>query len=571
MADNLRTTTPGRPWPVFRSLAGYQPASVARDLIAGLTLAAIVIPEQMATARLGGLPPQFGFFAFIAGAIAFLIFGSNRFMSVGADSTITPIFAGGLLLMAASGSPQYLTLAAALGVMVGIIIIGAGLGRMGWIANLLSVPVTTGFLAGIAVHIVASQAPSALGVTGASGGPLLHQLAVIWQAAPNANLYAVAIAAGVVVLTAGAHMASARIPGALIGTVLATLAVVGLGLEAHGVAVLGVIQGGLPHFALPLIGPGQILQMLPLALLIAMVAMVQTGATSRSFPSVPGQPADIDTDYVGLGVGNLFAGLFGGFPVDASPPRTGIVCESGARSQLAGLAAVAAVVLLLIFGTGLLTHVPRAALSGVLLFVAARIVRVRQMRAIAATSPAEFLLILGTTAAIVVLPIETGVAVGISLSLLHGMWASVQPRSYRMHRVPGTTVWWPTTPTHDGETLAGVAVVGFQAPLSFLNAYTFRRVLLNAIAPGQEAVKLLVLEATGIIDIDFTAAEIFKEVIGRCKDAGVIFAVARLEAVDAQAAFSRLGLAAALGENRLFDSVNAAVTTLAPDAVPAPA
>ena len=570
MADNLRATTPGRPWPVFRSLAGYQPASIARDLIAGLTLAAIVIPEQMATARLGGLPPQLGFFAFIAAATAFMIFGSNRFMSVGADSTITPIFAGGLVLLAASGSAQYLTLAAALGVMVGVIIIAAGLARMGWIANLLSVPVTTGFLAGIAVHIVASQAPGALGVTAASG-PLLHQLVAIWQAAPNANLDAVAIAGGVVALTAGAHLVNARIPGALIGMVLATWAVVALGLEAHGVAVLGIIQGGLPGFAVPVIGLGQILQMLPLALLIAMVAMVQTGATSRAFPSDPGQPPDIDIDYVGLGVGNLLAGLFGGFPVDASPPRTGIVVESGGRSQLAGLAAVAAVLLLLVFGTGLLTHVPRAALSGVLLFVAARIVRVKQMREIAARSSAEFLLILCTTAAIVVLPIESGVAVGIGLSLLHGMWSSVNPRSYRMHRTPGTTVWWPDSPTHKGETLAGVVVIGFQAPLSFLNADAFRRAMVNAIAPGAGTVKLLVLEATGIIDIDFTAAEIFKAVIAACKDAGVIFAVARLEAHDAQTAFDRLGVSAALGEGRLFDSVDQAVTTLAPGAVPQPA
>jgi MFS superfamily sulfate permease-like transporter len=188
------------------------------------------------------------------------------------------------------------------------------------------------------------------------------------------------------------------------------------------------------------------------------------------------------------------------------------------------------------------------------------------MRAIALVSPIEFLLILGTAAAIVVLPIESGVAAGIGLSLLHGMWSSVQPRSYRMHRVPGTTVWWPTTRHSTGETLAGVVVVGFQAPLSFLNAYTFRRTMLAAIAPGSPATRLLVLEATGIIDIDFTAAQIFKDVVACCRAAGVTFAVARLEAIDAQAALHRLGLAAVLGENRLFNSVNDAITALAPDA-----
>jgi len=557
-------------WPVFRSLAGYRPGFIAPDLIAGLTLAAIVIPEQMATARLGGLPPQLGFFAFIAASTAFLIFGSNRFMSVGADSTITPIFAGGLVALAGAGSPQYLALAAVLALLVGVVILGAGLGKMGWIADLLSVPVTTGFLAGIAAHIIASQAPAALGVAAASGN-LLQQLAGLWRAAPHANPYAVAIAGGVLALTAGAHLLNARIPGALIGMALATWAVVALGLEAHGVSVLGVIQGGLPVLALPTVRLTQVLQMAPLALLIALVAMVQTGATSRAFPSDPGEPPDLNGDYVGLGAANLLAGLFGAFAVDASPPRTGIVSESGGRSQLTGLFAVAVVVLLLVFGARLLTHVPHAALAGVLLFVAARIIRVKQMRAVATSSPVEFALIAATAAAIVILPIQSGAAIGVGLSLVYGMWSSVQPRSYEMHRVPGTTVWWPTTATSRGETLAGVVVIGFQAPLSFLNADTFRRVMLAAMRPGSGAVKLLVLEATGVIDIDFTAAETFKDVIAQARGAGVIFAVARLEAFNAQAAFARLGLDAALGEDRMFNSVSDAVAALAPDATPEPA
>ena len=557
-------------WPLLRSLAGYRPGFIAPDLLAGLTLAAIVIPEQMATARLGGMPPQVGFFAFIAASLAFLVFGSNRFMSVGANSTIAPIFFGGLVLIVGAGSPQYLALAAALALLVGVIILAAGLGRMGWIADLLSVPVTIGFLAGIAVHIIASQAPAALGVA-PSGGDLLQQLAGLWRAAPQANPYAAGIAGGVLALTVAAHLVSGRIPGALVGMALATWAVVGLGLEAHGVTVLGGIPGGLPHFVLPAPRIDQLMQMAPLALLIALVAMVQTGATSRAFPSDPGEPPDVNGDYVGLGVANLLAGLFSGFPVDASPPRTGIVAESGGRSQLAGLFAVAVVVLLLVFGTGLLTHVPHAALAGVLLFVAVRIIRVRQMREVARTSPAEFMLILGTAAAIVVLPIESGVATGIGLSLLYGMWSSVSPRTYRLHRLPGTTVWWPTTPSAKGETLEGTVVVGFQAPLSFLNADKFRSVMRDAMKPDPKPVKLLVLEATGIIDIDFTAAEVFKDVIDRTREAGVIFAVARLEAYNAQAAFDRFGLRKALGEDRLFASVSDAVAALAPDARPIPA
>ena len=153
------TADTSKAWLVFRSLNGYRIQFLSHDLFAGLTLAAIAIPEQMATARLGGFAPQIGFFAFLAGSLAFAAFGSNRFLSCGADSTITPIFAGGLALLAASGSADYLTLAAALALMVGLFLLAAGIFRLGWIADLLSIPVTTGFLAGISVHILISQLP----------------------------------------------------------------------------------------------------------------------------------------------------------------------------------------------------------------------------------------------------------------------------------------------------------------------------------------------------------------------------------------------------------------------------
>src|ERR1035437_4521456 len=153
------TADTARPWPVFRSLRAYQIQFISHDLFAGLTLAAIAIPEQMATARLGGFAPQIGFFAFLAGSLAFAVFGSNRFLSCGADSTITPIFAGGLALLAVSGSPEYAVLAAALALMVGLLLLAAGIFRLGWIADLLSIPVPIGFLAGISVHILISQMP----------------------------------------------------------------------------------------------------------------------------------------------------------------------------------------------------------------------------------------------------------------------------------------------------------------------------------------------------------------------------------------------------------------------------
>jgi len=564
LAGSRAKTSPGsdRSWPVLRSFAGYRAPFIGPDLLAGVTLAAIAIPEQMATAKLGSLPPQFGFFAFIAGTLAFLVFGSNRRMSVGADSTITPIFAGALALMAAAGSPQYIALAAALGLMVGVIVMAAGALRMGWIADLLSVPVTTGFLAGIAIHIIVSQTPSALGVAPVVGG-LPHRLLLLWGEAPSINLYALAIAAGVLALSAGAHAVSARLPGPLIGMGLATWAVIALGLEGRGVAVLGGVQGGLPRLVMPIVSLDRYPPLLPLALLIALVAMVQTAATARAFPPTSGADPDVDRDYIGLGAGSLLSGLFGSFPVNASPPRTAIVVGSGGRSQLSGLAAIAIVALLLAFGAGLLTHVPKAALSGVLFFVALRLLRIGQMRDVLKASGAEFALIVLTAAAIILLPIESGVAVGIGLSLLHGVWSSARARIRPMHNVPGTTIWWPTTGPAQGDSAPGVVVVGFQAPLSFLNADNFRRQVTASAHVGQGDVKLLILEAAGIIDIDFTAAQVFRRLIADLRQAGVTFALARLEAVEAQRAFIRFGLRALIGEDHIFDSVAGAVAGLA--------
>src|SRR5438128_2838668 len=285
-------------WPVFRSLRSLRASDLPGDLIAGLTLAAIAIPEQMATARLGGFSPQIGFFAFMMGSIGFAMFGANRFLSCGADSTITPIFAGGLLLMAASGSADYQALAVALALMVGVILILGSLFRMGWIANLLSTPVTTGFLAGISVHILVSQMPGVLGLPTPSG-PMLDRIGILARHLGEANLFTVCIGFGVLAIVAGSEKINARIPGALIGLIAATAAVIWAGLERKGVNVVGTVPGTLPKASLPDLYPEQWARLAPLSFLIAIVVMVQTAATTRSFPSDPDQPADVDRDFLG--------------------------------------------------------------------------------------------------------------------------------------------------------------------------------------------------------------------------------------------------------------------------------
>ena len=206
-----------------------------------------------------------------------------------------------------------------------------------------------------------------------------------------------------------------------------------------------------------------------------------------------------------------------------------MVSETGGQSQLAGLAAVAIVILLLVFGASLLRQIPNAALGGVLLFVALRIVRVGQIVTIFRQSLGEFLLIFLTAAAIIVLPIEQGVGIGIALSLLHGIWSTTRARVLVFERVRGTSIWWPSSSNLPGEREPGALVVGFQAPLSFLNAYNFRHDILAALKSSPEKARLLVLEATGIVEIDFTAAQILIDLIRSCHADGVDFAMARLE------------------------------------------
>ncbi|MGJ5206915.1 SulP family inorganic anion transporter [Bradyrhizobium sp. HKCCYLR20261] len=549
-------------WPLLRSLQGWRISALPADLAAGLTLAAIAIPEQMATAKLGGFTPETGFFAFIAGSLGFALFGANRFLSCGADSTITPIFAGGLALLAASGSPDYGSLAAALALLVGVMLVLAGGFKLGGIANLLSVPVTVGFLAGIAVHIIVSQLPGVLGLP-SPGGPTLARIAAMAGELGKANGTTMLIGFGVLATITLCERISARIPGALIALVAATLFVIAAGLEAHGVQVIGSVTGAMPMPSIPLIGPEQWAKLVPLAFLIAVVVMVQTSATTRSFSSDPDHPADVDRDFLGAGAGSLLAGLFGAFPVNASPPRTGIVVETGGRSQAAGLLAAVIVLLLVLFGARLLAHVPEAALGGVLLFVALRIIRVGQIASIYRASKGEFLLIVATAAAIVVLPIEQGVALGITLSLLHGIWSTTRAHLITFERVPETTIWWPAHPQIKGEQLSDIAVIGFQAPLSFLNAATFRADLQHLLQ--RRSPRLLVLEASAMVEIDFTAAQTLREVITLCNRDGIVFAVARLESLRAQEAFERFGLYDVLPRDRVFHSVDLALQKLGGD------
>ena len=346
-----------------------------------------------------------------------------------------------------------------------------------------------------------------------------------------------------------------RLPGALIAMILASLLVWSLGTAGHGVATLGMVQLGPLGATVPHLAYSDFANLLPLALIVALVVMIQTTATSRSFPdAIDG--VDINRDLLGVGFGNILSGVIGGFPANGSPPRTAIVAESGGRSRLAGLCAAIVVSTFLAFGLRLLATVPLAALAGLLMFVAQRIFRFDTIRNVAKRSRAEFVLLFITAAAIVILPIAIGVGIGIALSLLHGVWTITQTRAVSFEQVPDTTVWWPASQKFKGTTRAGVVVVGFQAPLFFLNAEVFRRTLEDAVLAASQPIRAVVLEASSIVEIDFTGAQALIATIHFWNDRGVNFYVARLESLRAQQAMEKYKILPLLGAAQTFHSVD---------------
>jgi MFS superfamily sulfate permease-like transporter len=349
-----------------------------------------------------------------------------------------------------------------------------------------------------------------------------------------------------------------RIPGALIGVVGASVAVSLLHLDARGVTTVGAVASGLPRVAVPTLDVSEAVSLLRLALLVAVVCIMQTSAVARSFPPTDGSEPEIGRDLGAVGVGSILAAFIGGFPVNASPPRTALCTSAGGRSQLSGLIAVGVIIGLLVFASGLLAYVPQAALAGILVFVATHIFRVGVMRHVLGRARVEFLLLVVTAIAIVVLPIVDAVMLGIVLSVLHGVYLVARPAAGLLFQAPQTTIWWTPEPGRALVQDPEVLVFGFAAPLLFMNAHYFRRRLEGACA-GRPVPRLFVLEASGIADIDFTGGTVLQELVAALRGRGIVVALARLESPRAQAAAERLGVIETFGQDAVFMSVAQAV------------
>ncbi|HEY6472118.1 MAG TPA: SulP family inorganic anion transporter [Acidimicrobiales bacterium] len=556
-----------RPPPVLTSLRGYQRSWASADMAAGLTLLAIALPEQLATSRLAGMPPITGFYAFIAGTVLIALLGSNPQMSVGADSTIAPLFAAGVISFAALGSPRYIELVSILAVMVGLIVMLVSILRLGWIAEFLSTPIITGFLSGVAVIIVIHQLPDLLGLPSTSGSDQ-HRFFYVVDHLSEVQVGALIMGLGVMAVVIACARINRRIPGALIALFGSIVLVHVFDLSAHGVPVLGTIHSGAPHFGLTGLSWSTVSELFPLAGVVALVVITQTAATTRAFAEQGEYEVDAGRDFLAVGAGSVLAGLVGSFPVDASPPRTGAVVNAGGRTQAGALGAALVVLLFLPFAN-VLKDVPLSMLAAVLIVVGARLFKWRDLRSIAHFDLTEFGLAAVTLLVVVLVGVEQGIAVAVGLAILDRIRRTARPQLHQMGHVPGTTSWIPITPGVDAAPMPGVLVVLFATPLWFANAGNFREEVDRAFDHAVPTPQVLVLDTLGMYDIDYTGTQALVHLLDRCAEGHITVGIARA-GDHLRQSLQRSGLMARIGTDHCFATVNAAVDALTAHDTPHP-
>ncbi len=551
----------------LQSLRTYRRSWLSADVLAAVTLLVIAVPEQLATSRLANMPPITGFYAFVAGTVLFAVLGTSRQMSVGADSTIAPLFAVGVTGIAAAGSAHYQQLVAILAVMVGLIVALVWVLRLGWISELLSAPIITGFLAGVAVIIVVHQLPDLLGLAAAHGSTV-DRISSAASHLGRASGWSLAIGLGVLLVILITERADRRVPGALLALIGATALVAVLHLRRHGVDVLGPVARVNPRLGLTGLSLSAVKRLVPLALVVALVVVLQSAATTRAFAEQGRYDVDVGRDLLGVGAGSVAAGLIGAFPVNGSPARTGAVAAAGGRTQLAGLLAAVAVVAL-VPAAAVLRYVPLAALAGVLLFVAIRLFRVRDLVAIARFDRIELALAIVTLLAVALIGVEQGILVAIGLAILERTRLTARPQVHVLGRIAHTTSWVPLSGAADAEAVPGVLVVLFAVPLWYANAVNFRGEFEAARHRVTGELKVVVLDTLGMSDLDFTGARALHRVLDGLERDQVVFAVARA-GHHLRENLARSGLLARIGEDRCFSSVDEAVRALMPAAGAAP-
>ena len=540
--------------PLLQGVLTINQQHIPVDILAGLTLAALGIPEVMGYTKIAGTPVITGLYTLLLPVLVFAIFGSSRHLVVGADSATAAIIAANLAGLAAQDSAQYVALASALAIIAAVFLILARLVRLGFLANFLSRSVLVGLLTGVGIQVALGQVAGMLGVQSTGNGTIEKFVNTLAQI-PQANIATVIISLAVLVIIIGAGRINNKIPGALIAVVGSIIASYALNLAAYGVATLGPVQGGFPKIGLPQVQwtPAILTQLLTTAFSIFFVILAQSAATSRAYAIKYSDRFDENVDLIGLGLANVAAGISGTFAVNGSPTKTEIVDSSGGRSQLAQITTAVVVLIVLLFLTGPLAYMPSAVLSAVVFYIGVRLINVKGMSGIFRLAPLEFVVAAITALVVVIFGVEQGIVLAIVLSLIDHLRHSYLPFDALLVPTPSGH-WRATAVEQKQEAAAGLAVYHFGAGLYYANAVRFSGEILGLVEVARPQIKWLDLDASAISNIDFSGAGTVREVHDALQKRGVTLVLSGVTG-NARKELDRYGLTKLIGEDHFYESV----------------
>ena len=520
----------GRWLPGWQALRGYQSSWLRHDIFAGVVLTTMLVPAGIAYAEASGVPGICGLYATIVPLLAYAVFGPSRILVLGPDSALASIILAVVLPLSAGEAQRAVALAGVMAVVSGIACIAAGVARLGFVTELLSKPIRYGYMNGIALTVLLSQVPKMFGFSIDAQGPLRQIVAIAREVlAGHTNMVALAIGAGTLALILLLKRWP-RVPGVLIAVVSATVTVGALHLAAHaGVTVLGPLPQGLPKPHLPLLPFDQLLPVVTAGLTVAIVSFADTSVLSRTYAARMQTRVDPNQESVSLGIANLAAGCFQGFPVSSSSSRTVVAEAAGSRTQLTGVVAAVTTALLLIAAPALLRYLPHTALAAVVIAAALGLVEVPDLRRIYRIQQWEFWLSMLCFAGVAIFGAIPGIALAIVFAVIEFLWDGWRPHSAVLGHVDHVRGYHDITRYPQARLIPGLVMLRWDAPLFFANAELFHDRVLDAVASTPEPVHWLVVAAEPVTSIDVTAADALCELDKTLKAARVKLCFAEMK------------------------------------------
>ena len=534
--------------PLFRSLVGYRRAWLRPDVVAGITLAAVLIPQGFAYAEIAGMPPITGLYATVLPLVAFAALGANRNLVLGPDTSTSALVAAVLTPLAVAGSADYVGLATTLAVLTGALLLVGRVLKLGFLSDFLAAPVIVGYQTGLGIEIFVGQIPKALGID-VDGYTFVDEIAGIVEGLPDIAWAPAAVGLGTLAVILVTRRRAPWFPGVLLAVAGATLAVWALGLDEDGVTLLGTLPSGLPSVGLPSLDVDDIGLLLAGAASVALVSFTDT---------------DIDRDMVGIGAADIASGTFGAFPVSASGSRTAVVVAAGGRSQMANLVAAAVVVGALALISGALELIPTPALGAVVMSAGIGLVDLAGLRRLWRLRKTELLVAAVTLASVLLIGLLQAVLIAVVLSLLDFVRRGARPEDAVLARIPGREGYHTLSRNEArAETDPGIIVYRFEAPLFFANAEEFRERVTHLVTHATEPVHCVVVDGSTITDVDTTAADALDRLLDSLDDAGVSLAVADPIA-PVKDALEAYGLVPRLAGARFYETIAQAVAAHPP-------